>query len=650
MNTYETLAAVAVFRELYDSNKDIYDVLSLYVKEVILSEHLASFTCPEITEKINRNNSFKINESVVKTALKRLSIPRERGVYTVPEEFLAEKSTEAFQSQVQQNKVLFDDLVNYVEGELGNRLSENEIEVLKENFFDYIIKEDTSKKYSIYISKYIMSVSVNSDYYAIINRIKEGTLIYEGICYSGNVSELGKWTSELNIYLELEVLFYIVGYNGEVHKALYHEFIDYVREINSAHPKRKKYINLWYTENVQSEIETYFSTAEHIFEKGEPVDPTRRPMMYILDGVRSKSDIVAKKVSFYKMLQNFGVMLFKYDYYSAENSQYSIVNESTYSYNKTIVCEREEEYVERCTDKLNQIEILRKRNNIGIDYVKHIILTANSVILKLAFAEGMYNKGEVPKATDVDFLINRFWFKLNKGFGKGLTPKTIDIITRARMVLSFITSDNVSRLFDEVCEKYKKGTINREEATALIATLRDYSVTPDEIDEETISSEIDELNDFDITKKLEEMKREEIERKADKEKIIELEKLIVSLQDKANENDVKKEQKISQLCQLVNNTQVKNDQLEQTIMDMVERNKKEEERKAQCKKRWKIALLIIFLFVGWIGIFFLLVRLFEIERSISGVISIAVTILFESPTIISFFRKKVDKDSVKKDF
>ena len=218
------------------------------------------------------------------------------------------------------------------------------------------------------------------------------------------------------------------------------------------------------------------------------------------------------------------------------------------------------------------------------------------------------------------------------------------------MVLSFITSDNVSRLFDEVCEKYKKGTINREEATALIATLRDYSVTPDEIDEETISSEIDELNDFDITKKLEEMKREEIERKADKEKIIELEKLIVSLQDKANENDVKKEQKISQLCQLVNNTQVKNDQLEQTIMDMVERNKKEEERKAQCKKRWKIALLIIFLFVGWIGIFFLLVRLFEIERSISGVISIAVTILFESPTIISFFRKKVDKDSVKKDF
>lgn len=643
MNTYETLAAVAVFRELYDSNKDIYDVLSLYIKEVILSERLVSFTCPEITEKLNRNNSFKINESVVKTALKRLSIPRERGVYTVPEELLAEKSTEAFLSQVQQNKLLFDNLIDYVEGELGYKLVENEIEVLKENFFDYIIKEDISKKYSVYISKYIMSVSVNSDYYAIINRIKEGTLIYEGICYSGNVSELGKWTSELNIYLELEVLFYIVGYNGEVHKALYHEFIDYVREINLAHPKRKKYINLWYTENVQSEIETYFSTAEHILEKGEPVDPTRRPMMYILDGARTKSDIIAKKVSLYKMLQNYGIMLFKYDYYSAENNQYSIVNESTYSYNKAIVCEKEDGYVEKCTDKLNQIEILRKRNNIGIDYVRHIILTANSVILKLSYAEGMHNKGEVPKATDVDFLINRFWFKLNKGFGKGLTPKTIDIITRARIVLSFITSDNVSRLFDEVREKYEKGAINREEATALIATLRDYSVTPDEIDEETISSEINELNDFDITKKLEEMKREEIERKVDKEKIRELETMIGSLQDKANENDVKKAQEISQLWQLVNSAQEKNSQLEKTISEMVEKDKKAEMRKVQCKKRLKIALLIILLVVVGVGVFFALVHLFEIEKSISGVISIGLTILFEIPAIIAFFKRKIEK-------
>ena len=643
MDTYETLAAVAVFRELYDNNKDIYDVLSLYLKEVILNEHLVTFTCPDITEKINRNNSFKISESVVKTALKRLSIPRERGVYKVPEKLLEEKASDAYQSQLQQNRVLLDNLIHYVEDEMGSKLSKSEMEELEENFFEYIVNKDTSKKYSLYINKYIMSVSVNSDYFAIINRIKEGTLIYEGICYCGNVSELGKWTAELNIYLELEVLFYLAGYNGDVHKALYHEFIDYVFEINRSHSKRKKYISLWYTESVQSEIDSYFSTAEHIFETNEPVDPTRRPMMYILEGVRTKSDIIEKRVSFYKLLQNYGITLFKYDYYSDENNQYSIVNESTYSDNNAIVCEKEEGYVAKCTDKLNQIQILRKGNNIGLDYVKHIILTANSAILKLAFTEGMYKKGEVPKATDVDFLINRFWFKLNKGFGKGLTPKTIDMVTRARIVLSFMASDNVSKIYDEVCDRYENGTINREEATALIASLRNYSVTPDEIDEKTISSEINELNDFDITKKIEEMKREEIERKANKEKIEELERQIVFLQDRAIENDEKKIEEISQLRQMMDIAQEKNSQLEKRIQAMLEMDERKEQEKEKSKKRRKRIFLVILLLVAGMGVFCSLVYLFNVERSISGIISIVLTIVFEIPTIIGFFKKKIEK-------
>lgn len=86
-----------------------------------------------------------------------------------------------------------------------------------------------------------MKASLDSNYYEIINRIKEGTLIYEGICYSGNISELGRWNAELNIYFEMETLFYIVGYNGEVHKSLYHELLDYVNEINNRGNQKRKY-------------------------------------------------------------------------------------------------------------------------------------------------------------------------------------------------------------------------------------------------------------------------------------------------------------------------------------------------------------------------------------------------------------------------
>ena len=55
---YESLAAVTVMRELYDTGKDIYDVLANYLKLLIINEHMNDFSSAEITEKINRNNSF----------------------------------------------------------------------------------------------------------------------------------------------------------------------------------------------------------------------------------------------------------------------------------------------------------------------------------------------------------------------------------------------------------------------------------------------------------------------------------------------------------------------------------------------------------------------------------------------------------------
>ena len=45
-----------------------------------------------------------------------------------------------------------------------------------------------------------MNVCMDDKYMSIINRIKEGTLIYEGICYSTDLSNLGKWTIEINIF------------------------------------------------------------------------------------------------------------------------------------------------------------------------------------------------------------------------------------------------------------------------------------------------------------------------------------------------------------------------------------------------------------------------------------------------------------------
>lgn len=38
------LAALALFRELYNSNKDVYEVLSIFIKHILYKHHIVSFS------------------------------------------------------------------------------------------------------------------------------------------------------------------------------------------------------------------------------------------------------------------------------------------------------------------------------------------------------------------------------------------------------------------------------------------------------------------------------------------------------------------------------------------------------------------------------------------------------------------------------
>lgn len=89
--------------------------------------------------------------------------------------------------------------------------------------------------------------------------------------------------------------------------------LSYIREINSKCPKDNKYINLYYNQDVKLEIDAYFSAAEKLVESNEAPDPSKKPMMYILDGAKTKSDIVQRKTLFYGELERKGIKLFEYD-------------------------------------------------------------------------------------------------------------------------------------------------------------------------------------------------------------------------------------------------------------------------------------------------------------------------------------------------
>jgi hypothetical protein len=47
------LASLAVFRELYNAEKDVYGIISVFLSDLIKIENLYSFSLNEITNKLN---------------------------------------------------------------------------------------------------------------------------------------------------------------------------------------------------------------------------------------------------------------------------------------------------------------------------------------------------------------------------------------------------------------------------------------------------------------------------------------------------------------------------------------------------------------------------------------------------------------------
>jgi BlaI family penicillinase repressor len=64
------LASLAVFRELYDSEKDIYSIIASFLNDLIRKEKLNVIGINEITEKLTQISSW--SPKTIQTLIKRL--------------------------------------------------------------------------------------------------------------------------------------------------------------------------------------------------------------------------------------------------------------------------------------------------------------------------------------------------------------------------------------------------------------------------------------------------------------------------------------------------------------------------------------------------------------------------------------------------
>lgn len=501
MKDHRLLASAALFRELYDNNKDIYDVISEFIRASILLNSKWTFNATECTQSLQNNFGFQIPEAVIKTCLKnRLQrneeTTLERGIYTVTEKFDRSKSIQPNlkTSQSEYNEIV-ENLVKHVR---ALSVTDIDTEKLKSNFNDYLLDERIPSEYVKHINHFLLKYEFDKDFKEKLNRIEEGLVLYAGIRYSPDLSSLGHWCGDLIIFLDTEHLFSAAGLNGVLYQQIFDDFNSLVKEVNS---KKSKYgkIKLQYFEETNAEVENFFYSAEKIVENHRQIDPSKTAMLAIVNGCSSKSDVLGKKSNFLGKLRQLKIEIEESQNYYGDNN-FNIEDEKSISNLKEAFGHKTED--DRCSGILKiftKVNCIRNGNSkLAIDRVPAIFMTENRLTQRVAFSDIVYGgNGSIPFATNIEFLTERLWFKLNKGFGaNNKTPASFDVIIKAKLVLSSQVKKSVSERFNEIKAQYDRGDIDNESTALLISELRNKPSSPDNISTENIDDSINFIGDI----------------------------------------------------------------------------------------------------------------------------------------------------------
>ena len=172
------------------------------------------------------------------------------------------------------------------------KLNNREKKELMRAFVSYLIDESNGNKYQEEISSFIIKKSDDKKITEYLNSVREGVILYTGLNY--NIDEIGSLKRDLTLYLDMEVLFDIYGYNGEVFQRLALDLFKLARDANS----KEKRVRFRYFEETKAEIDLFFAKAEEIV-KGKVLLKDNVAMKAITNGCQDVSDISERKADFY---------------------------------------------------------------------------------------------------------------------------------------------------------------------------------------------------------------------------------------------------------------------------------------------------------------------------------------------------------------
>ncbi|MBE6326843.1 MAG: hypothetical protein E7077_07230 [Bacteroidales bacterium] len=610
-NNKRRIASLALFRNLYNEGRsDVMTILCEFAKSIIYNNHLTVCTPTQIKNILKDEFEFKIPEYVVETILKKICRKDNYKYYPKEDNTLQKVNDQEIKKIETSHEVVFLELVSYVEKKTSNKLTNEDKENLFQSFCGFLIDEN-DVKYGNYISSFIIETQNDPKLSALLKTIKEGVVLYTGIQYNDNLNEIGSWNDEFIVFVEQEILFHMAGYNGELYQQLFNDFFELVKEINQkAH---KQLIKIMYFDLVKYEIDKFFNIAERIVDGKDNLDYSNIAMTFIVQGCEHKTDVISKKVAFYNLLKKNSIFEENGDNLFKTNSNYNIYYDENLNNLSNDLPQRN---IDWSLKLLNYVSMIRKDNVSGFEKSKCILLTGNSTTMAVAFHPGIKQNGNVPLATTLDYITNKLWFKLNKGFGGDKYPKSFNIVTKAQIVLSTQIVGSVSQEYEKIKQEIAEKAKSEEIIIAELAELRTKVRKPEEVSDLNIDETLETITMADTERYLREREMERRKAEEQKEENERLQKEVekknqekTDLETKKNDQIKQKEFEKNQLSNLLNESKLKEkNRIKDQIDDINKRKNKADKKVGNRIKKLKwvpftIMFIVLIIIIGCICLY-----------------------------------------------
>ncbi|XAK46119.1 hypothetical protein AAID91_06085 [Campylobacter coli] len=231
---HQLISALVVFNHFNQEGKDVNSILDSFVIYAVKELHLDSFTHLDICQYMEKEFGFEIPQLVVRKRLNNLKNKYSDFLFNVnKEEFKLLKSFEdkaniktKINNAIKDEDCLFEKLFSFIEIKLGCEISEDDKEAIKSNFINYFLGNKIEDKYKIYLHAFIVENEDNET----LKNIANGIVIYNGLLYHNACEDRN--FEHLKIYLNMEIIFHYMGYNGILFKQIVDELFEMIDSIN----------------------------------------------------------------------------------------------------------------------------------------------------------------------------------------------------------------------------------------------------------------------------------------------------------------------------------------------------------------------------------------------------------------------------------